>query len=287
MSRPTLTRPLVRAGAPLAALATVALVAAPGERPRLRHPVGDRRRVVHRAHDERPARLRRLADHEGRDPGAGVGALGHADPQPVLRPRGEHPGARRAGHRRPRQRGHRAHREHRLHLERPVARGPARHLRADLPGARHGRRDARLPDHPDLREGRDRLGRGALRGPGPRGAGAPGPLVRGDRGHCGGRPTRRSRPPTRRRPTRARRRRPTTPRRRRPSSPACWAGPGWSSARSACWPAARRSRGAGSPRDPTAAAGVAAAGGPARRCRPRRARARCSPAPHRPRRTRS
>ena len=107
-------------------------------RPRLRHPVGDRRRLVHRAHPQRPARLRGLAHHQDRDPGAGVGALGDTDPQPLLRRRGQHRAARRAALRRSRQRGHRAHRQHRLHRERPAAGGSARHLRADLPGAGRG-----------------------------------------------------------------------------------------------------------------------------------------------------
>ena len=86
------------------------------------------------------ARVRGLADHEDRDPGARVGVLGDADPQPALRPRGHHRTARRAGHRRPRQRDHRAHVDHRLHREHPAARRAARHLRAVLPGAgRRGR----------------------------------------------------------------------------------------------------------------------------------------------------
>ncbi len=69
--------------------------------------------------------------------------------------------ARRAGHRRPRQRDHRAHGERRLHREHPAARRPAGHLRAVVPGPGRRGRDARVPDDPDLRAGGDRLGRGA------------------------------------------------------------------------------------------------------------------------------
>ena len=63
--------------------------------------------------------------------------------------------------------------------ERAVAGRDARHLRAVLPGPGHRRRDPHLPHGPDLRQGRDRLDRGAGGRPGRRGAGEPGPRVRG------------------------------------------------------------------------------------------------------------
>ena len=103
----------------------------------------------------------------------------------------DHRAARRARHRCPRERGHRADVDRRLHRQHPAARGPARHLRAVLPGARRRGGDARVPDGPDLRAGRDRLGRAARGGPGPRGAGAPGADVRDPAGRGGRRPPRR------------------------------------------------------------------------------------------------
>ena len=100
------------------------------------------------------------------------------DPQPLLR-RDEHDhGARRADHRRPRQRGHRAHVLDHLHRHHPAPRRPARHLRAVLPGARRRGRGARLPDDPDLREGPHRLDRGRRGGAGRRRARAPGSVLR-------------------------------------------------------------------------------------------------------------
>ena len=58
-------------------------------RQRARQRVGLRRlrRRVHHRHLQRPARLRRIAHHQDRDPGPGVGPVGDADPQPVLRRR--------------------------------------------------------------------------------------------------------------------------------------------------------------------------------------------------------
>ena len=90
-----------------------------------------------------------------------------ADPQPVLRRR-ERPSSSSTS-RRPTPTATRSPsaRLDRLHRQHPPARRAARHLRAVLPGAGRRGRDARVPDDPDLREGRDRLDRGPGRGPGP------------------------------------------------------------------------------------------------------------------------
>ena len=236
--------------------------------------------VVHRPDHERPARLRRLADHRGRDPDPRVGALGHPDAQPALRPRGRTSSSSTSRSPTPTATRSPSGSASIVYTANdPAARGPARHLRAVVPGARRGRRDARLPDHPDLRAGRDRLDRGARGGSGRRGAGAPGAVVRGAAGRRGGRRPRREPPPTRRRPTP--RRPPTTP--GGDDSSAARLGRARSSARSACSPAAPPWRGAARPRDaPRRRPGGGS--GPARLAAAvlRRAAWRCWRAPHRP-----
>ena len=148
-----------------------------GRRTRDHHAVDSGRRSLHRRDVQRRARLRGIAHDQDRDPGPRVGALGDADPQPLLRRRGHHRAARRPGDRRPRQRGHRAHVLDRLHRPDPAARGAAGHLRAVVPGARRRGRGAELPDDPDLRGGRDGLDPGAGRRPGRRRAREPGTVL--------------------------------------------------------------------------------------------------------------
>ena len=101
-----------------------------------------------------------------------------------------------------------------VHREDAVARRAARRLRALAPAARHSRRDARLPDDPDLREGRDRLDRAPGGGPGQRGARVPRArfeITEAEDGHGHDRPR-----PTATRTPRRTRPRPSPPTPRRP-----------------------------------------------------------------------
>ena len=102
----------------------------PGQRPRHHLRLDHRGRRVHRADRERAARLRRLGDHRGRHPDPRGDQRGHAHPQPAVGGRQAGRAARPAGHRRPRQRDHRAGRHRHLHGHHPAARRLPRRLRA-------------------------------------------------------------------------------------------------------------------------------------------------------------
>ncbi len=136
-------------------------------------------------------RLRGLAHHRGPDPDPRGHQRRDADPQRPLR---RHQGgreARPAGHRRPRQRAHRAGRHGHLHRPHPAARRLPRRLRALAPAARgRRRRDPRVPGDPDLRAGRDRLDRDPAEGQDVEELERPAPAVEvteaGEEGHHGG-----------------------------------------------------------------------------------------------------
>ena len=220
--------PFARLGALPAATAAIALsLAVARERPRHRHPVERRGRLLDRRHLQRRPRLRGVAHHEDRDPGPRVGAVGDRRPatrsgtsrapssqldEPVTDAHGNEVTERTASV------------VYTATTPLPDGQRDTFELSFQLPDAEGEMLD--VPDDPDLREGRDRLDRGPGRGAGQPRAREPGAGVRDPARRRGGRPPRRrggrSRPS---RPARS----PVERRRagRRTSSPALgWAGLG-------------------------------------------------------------
>ena len=141
--------------------------------------------TVRRSASRTAARARRPPGSRSRSPRP---ALGDPDPQPLLRRRGHHRAARRAGDRRPRQRGHRAHRD-RWSTPR-TTRCPTGSATPSSCRSRCRTPAGEMLAFPTIQtceKGETGLDRGAGRGPGPGRAGAPGAVVRDPAGQRRGR----------------------------------------------------------------------------------------------------